>query len=285
MIKLDKITKVFSSDIFKKSFKALDEISFEVKEGNLTGFLGANGAGKTTSIKIMMDFIRATSGQVIYSKQLGGSLKEAVKYIGYLPERPYFYPNLTGREFVQYLGQLSSLNKSQIEEKIKYWSPRFKIDHALDRMLKNYSKGMLQRIGMVSTLVHSPKLVILDEPLSGLDPVGRKEIKDILKEINKNEGITIFFSSHIVYDVEEICHDVIFVKDGKLAYEGKVDTLLKENSKNIFHLKFYEGDNLKIVEVNGANLNREIQNLLSQGKNLYEVQPQKPTLEDIIYRL
>lgn len=194
MIEFCEISKVFNTDLLKKKFQALNNVSFSIPENKIIGFLGANGAGKTTSIKIGMDFIRPTSGTIKYGKSLGGSKKEAFKNIGYLPERPYFYPHLTGRDFCKYLSQLSNVKRTTFNERIDKWAPIFKIDYALDRYINNYSKGMLQRIGFLATIIHNPKLIILDEPLSGLDPIGRKELKDVIVNLYK-DGKTVFFSS------------------------------------------------------------------------------------------
>ena len=121
MLEFNDVSKIFKSDLLKKPFVALDKVNFTIPEGEIVGFLGANGAGKTTSIKIAMDFIRPTSGNVIFSEALGGSRKEAFKTMGYLPERPFFYPHLTGREFCKYLGEISDLRNSKIKEQIQYW--------------------------------------------------------------------------------------------------------------------------------------------------------------------
>ncbi len=166
MIEFNEITKIFKSDLLTQPFTALKDVSFKVADEKIVGFLGANGAGKTTSLKIAMDFIRPTSGTVTFSENLGSHKREILKNIGFLPERPYFYPHLKGREFCHFMGSLSGLSKNEINKQIEIWAPRFKIDFALDRETRTYSKGMLQRIGFLVTLLHDPKMVILDEPLS-----------------------------------------------------------------------------------------------------------------------
>jgi len=173
MLEFIEITKTFSSDLLKKPFKAVDNLSFKIESGKTIGFLGANGAGKTTSIKMAMDFIRPTSGQIVYHEALGKNRSQVFSNIGYLPERPFFYPHLTGRDFCCYMGKLVGLSDSVIKDRIQFWGPKFKIDFALDREIKTYSKGMLQRTGFLSTLLHDPKLIVLDEPLAGVDPIGQ----------------------------------------------------------------------------------------------------------------
>jgi ABC-2 type transport system ATP-binding protein len=298
MIHFNKVTKVFKTDIFTPPFCALDGVDFTVPEGSMVGFLGANGAGKTTSLKIIMDFIRPTSGNVIFDKSLGSSKLEIFKNIGFLPERPYFYPNLTGEEFIHFMGKLSEVPSSQIRHEISVWAPKFKIDYALKRELKTYSKGMLQRVGFLATILHHPKLVILDEPISGLDPIGRKELKDVIVEIQR-EGKTIFFSSHIVPDVEEICDRVIFLKEGKLIYDGPVNTLLSKNNgqdflfvlgdtefKNFstpFKQKVTLPDNFSKYVVAAQEKDRFLNEAIQNKANIISIDSVRPSLEEIFY--
>ena len=141
MIEFRNVTKIFQTDFWSKSFKALDELSFRIEEGKLIGFLGANGAGKTTSIKIMMDFIRQDSGTVEFSKQMGSTTKEIFSNIGFVPERPYFYPYLTGKEFAEYMAKLNGVPRREIGKRISKWAECFCIDHALDRKIRGYSRS------------------------------------------------------------------------------------------------------------------------------------------------
>ncbi len=284
MLEFCEITKVFDGDILKKSFTALDNVSFNIPEGEIVGFLGANGAGKTTSIKIAMDFIRPTSGEIKFSHSLGGCKQNAFKSIGFLPERPFFYPELTGREFCQYMGKLSEISSSKIRDQIRLWAPRFKIDFALDRAIKTYSKGMLQRIGFLATLIHFPKLIILDEPLSGLDPIGRKELKEIIVDINKS-GTTVFFSSHIVSDVEEICNNVMFLKNGSMVFNGSVDSLIREKSQHISHLKYNLDNQIISEKLKNDEMKEVLKKLVQENAEIISIEPVKPTLEEIFYNV
>jgi ABC-2 type transport system ATP-binding protein len=297
MINFNEVSKIFKSDLITKPFTALDNVSFTVPEGSMVGFLGANGAGKTTSLKIIMDFIRPSNGSVQFSETLGKNKLEVFRNIGFLPERPYFYPNLTGEDFLIFMGQLSDMKVTDIKEQITLWSPRFKIDHALKRELKTYSKGMLQRIGFLSTIIHHPKIIILDEPLSGLDPIGRKELKDVIVEVHK-QGKTVFFSTHIVPDIEEICDRVIFLKEGKLTYDGSVSALMKQAKNQDYEISYSSNleidsalikdkiklpDNILKITVPSEHKDKLVQSIVQSQGIIHNLELIRPSLEDIFY--
>lgn len=284
MIEFSNITKKFKNHFWDQAFLAVDNITFKIEEGDLVGFLGANGAGKTTLIKILMDFSRQTSGSVKFSEIMGQNSNEIKSSIGYLPERPYLYPHLTGREFLEYAGKLNSMDAGNLERLIKHWSQKMQIDHALEKVTKEYSKGMLQRLGFVSCLIHNPKLLVLDEPLSGLDPVGRRDFKKIMVELNKS-GVTIFFSSHIVSDVEEICNKVIFIEKGKLVYEGNIDALLMKHANDLYTIKILKNGKIEVVHLHNEDKNSFLEKMLSEKNEIIEIEKEKRTLEEIIYKI
>ena len=294
MFELNGVTKSFKKDFYSQRFKALDTVSFKVKSGAITGFLGANGAGKTTSLKIILGFIATDHGEVTYSS---GDYQSFIKKLGYLPERPYFHAGLTGREFVAYMAALNDVAKSDVAIHTKKWSERLGIDHALDRRLSGYSKGMLQRIGFVSCLVHNPEFLILDEPVSGLDPIGRKMIKDVMSELHR-EGRSIFFSSHIVSDIEEISSNLIVLEKGSLVYDGSVAELLRRETSlscemivegvNPSDFSDYRSELLgngcvKLIVDNDKKLS-VIERVLKGNAQLVSLRDQSPSLEEIIYK-
>lgn len=283
MLEFKNVNKVFKSDLLQKPFVALKDLNFKVEENTIVGFLGANGAGKTTSLKIAMDFIRPSSGEVVFHA-LGKTRKEIFSNIGFLPERPYFYPHLSGRDFCFYMGSLSGMTKKEIKIQVEKWSSEFNIAFALDREIKTYSKGMLQRIGFLATLLHDPKLIILDEPLSGVDPIGRKELKDIITRVHKL-GKTIFFSSHIVSDLEEICSNVIFMKEGQLVYQGRVDDIINKNIKPESIIRYDDGINYYNLILSDNDKNQKIKKLLDDGMNIISITQDRPSLEKIFYNV
>jgi ABC-2 type transport system ATP-binding protein len=285
MFEVKNISKSFkgkNGHFWEKQIEILKNLNFSIEEAKITGFLGANGAGKTTFLKIFFKFLSQDSGHFNFNPSLGHNFKEVLSRVGYLPERPYFHQHLTGTDFLRYMGDLSKVNRRDLASRIDRWSGQLKIDHALDRDLKFYSKGMLQRLGFLSTLIHDPLLVILDEPLSGLDPLGRKELKDIMLEI-KSEGKTVFFSSHIVSDVEEVSDNVVFMKDGVIEYAGDILSLIKESTDDsLYNIEYYNKELIK-KEVELINLESEIKNLIKSNSDILSIKKKSKNLEEIFY--
>ncbi len=227
-IEIKNLTKVYSLGLFKEPVKALDNISLTVSEGEIFGFLGPNGAGKTTTLKIMTGLNQPTSGSILLFGQ--DCKKPTVREImGYLPEQPYFYDYLTAREFLAFYARLFGYKGGVIESKTEVLLKMVGLEGARDLALRKFSKGMLQRIGIAQALINDPKLVVFDEPMSGLDPIGRREVRDLILRM-RQEGKTVFFSSHIISDVEMICDRVAILDKGRIRAEGKIDDLLQKKS-------------------------------------------------------
>lgn len=219
------LTKSFKTDFYKKPVTILKSMSFTVQTGQFVGFIGPNGAGKTTTIKCLMEFIFADSGSIQFFQDQ--SILESKKRIGFLPERPYFQEFLSGLEFLRLHWSLAGLDQMHFQERAFEVLEQVKLFHAKDLKLRDYSKGMLQRVGIAQALLARPDFLILDEPMSGLDPDGRILIKDILKSLKK-KNITLLMSSHLLEDVEELCDDLIIVHKGETLYNGSI-VQFKEN--------------------------------------------------------
>jgi ABC-2 type transport system ATP-binding protein len=207
---------------------ALEHLDLDVRRGEVFGFLGPNGAGKTTTLKILMGLIYPTSGSAWVLGRAIGDV-EAKHQIGFLPESPYFYDYLTGEEFLRFYGQLFGLHGVALGNRIDYLLQLVGLPHVRALQLRKFSKGMLQRIGIAQALINDPHLVVLDEPMSGLDPVGRKEMRDLILSL-KEAGKTIFFSSHILHDAELLCDRVSILVKGRIVAMGKVKELVGKAS-------------------------------------------------------
>ncbi len=226
-IKLSNIYRSFKNHFWERKKAVLKNISLEVYQGEVFGFLGPNGAGKTTTIKIITGLLKPDSGGVTVCGHPANSL-EAKRNIGFLPESPYFYEHLTGYEFLKIHALLG--DHKNYKDRVIELLNRVGLKHAAKLPLRKYSRGMLQRIGIAQTLVADPGIFILDEPLTGLDPIGRKEIKDLILE-QKAKGKTIFFSSHILPDAEAVCDRIGIIMNGEIVQVDELEKLLKQNIK------------------------------------------------------
>lgn len=225
ILEIKNLKKSFRTDFYKAPQHVLKDISFEVKKGQFVGFIGPNGAGKTTTIKCMLEFIFPDSGEVLFFDEKL-TLDHRQK-IGFLPERPFFQEFLTGTEFLKLHWRLSNNLESEFSANALDVLQQVKLVHAKDKKLKEYSKGMLQRIGIAQALITKPEFLIFDEPMSGLDPDGRILIKQILKGL-KEKNKTILMSSHLLEDVEELCNQIIIVHAGKVVYSGELAEFTKD---------------------------------------------------------
>jgi len=221
--------KTFRLGVLARSVEAVRGVSFEVRQGEVVGFIGPNGAGKTTTIKAAMGLIRPSAGRIaLFGEDVSCAASRA--RIGYLPEAPYFYDYLKPQEVLDYAGRLCGVDARTRKERIPKLLDRLGLSHATGRTLRRFSKGMLQRVGLAQVLIHDPDLVVLDEPLSGLDPVGRKDVRDLLGELRAG-GKTLFFSSHVLSDVESLCDSVVIIDQGRVVARGALGDLLRPDRR------------------------------------------------------
>src|SRR3989454_851293 len=223
-LRIEGLTKEFRLGLGRKRVVALDHLDLEVEQGEIFGFLGHNGAGKTTTIKLLLGLLFPTAGRAWI---LGRPIEDvSVKqHVGFLPEAPYFYEYLTAEEFLTFYGQLFGLDPASLVKRVGELLEMVGLADAHRLPLRKFSKGMLQRIGLAQALINDPALVILDEPMSGLDPIGRRDVRDIILGL-KGEGKTVFFSTHILPDVEMICDRVGILVKGRLRAVGTVHELV-----------------------------------------------------------
>jgi ABC-2 type transport system ATP-binding protein len=213
----------------------LDGLSLTVEKGEILGFLGANGAGKTTTLKLLMRLIFPTSGS---ARILGRDINEISMHerIGYLPENPYFYDYLTAREFLDYCAQLFGYDAADRRKRAADLLARVRLDEKhWDTQLRKFSKGMLQRVGLAQSIINDPEIVFLDEPMSGLDPIGRREVRDLIATL-RQEGRTVFMCSHILSDIEILCDRVAILRNGQLAHVGRLDDIRQEAAHNLVEI-------------------------------------------------
>jgi len=268
----------------RTQIQALKGINFKIEAGTVTGFLGANGAGKTTTIKCLLELAYADEGQIFYFEKQGLS-NEVKSRIGFLPERPYFYEYLTGQEFLRFYGEISTrLSRRDLQQRIQDLLKRVGLESASDRQLRSYSKGMLQRVGIAQALIHDPEFVILDEPMTGLDPDGRYEVREIIRE-TAARGTAVFFSSHLLPDAEQSCDHLVILKLGELIYQGPTETLLSQTSSQ-FEIVWQEDASLKSELVRSAqDLQKRIDELRKKSLTIIEVKPTRLTLEEAFVKI
>lgn len=296
-IETKRLTKKYRSGFWMKESVSLSDLNLEVEAGSIFGFLGHNGAGKTTTIKLLIGIIHPTSGEAfIFGRPV--SEMSVKREIGFLPESPYFYDYLTGSEFLHFCGQLFGMTTNERTKRIDALVELVGLKGAENEQMRKYSKGMLQRIGLAQALMNDPKLVILDEPMSGLDPIGRKDVRDIILRL-KEEGKTVFFSTHVLSDAEMICDEVGIIIKGRLRSKGKLEALLNprvrsvevclsgvprdelESLKSFSSGVIQRGGDFLIVLKEEMHLPSVIDWTTKRGGKIVSVVPRKESLEDI----
>ena len=232
VVEINNLTKDYEIGFLRKrKVRALDGLTLSIEGGQIFGFLGANGAGKTTTLKLLMRLIFPTAGS---ARILGQDFQNVRVHqrIGYLPENPYFYDYLTAREFLDYCAQLFGLDAPVRRKRADDLLARVRLDEKRwDTQLRKFSKGMLQRVGLAQSIINDPEIVFLDEPMSGLDPIGRREVRDLIASL-RQEGKTVFMCSHILSDIEVLCDRVAILRGGKLAQQGRLEDLRQQSSGN-----------------------------------------------------
>lgn len=297
LVQIESLTKSFPKGFWRKREKVVDRISFDVERGEAFGLVGHNGAGKTTLLKCMVGLLRPDNGKITL---FGDSiLSSKVKHrIGFLPEYPYFYDYLTGQEFLDLCARLFGLPYRERRKRIYSLMERVGLLHFRDRLLRRYSKGMLQRVGIAQALINDPDLLLLDEPMSGLDPIGRKEIRDLLLEL-KREGKTLLLSSHILSDVETLCDRTGFLVAGEMTHCGSVKALVESKIESyeivisglsIDILQRWtdssidvlpDSDQARIRVRDLTEVNRMVDEIRKNGGQIVSITPMQLSLEEI----
>jgi len=223
-VDIKNLVKEFPTAIRRKKHRAVDDVSLRIEPGQVYGLIGPNGSGKSTTMKALLGLLSPTSGTCeIFGKN---SLKtDSRKDVGYLPENPYFYKHLTGRETLKFYGKLCGMKGAALTERIDELLALTSLTEAGERRLAGYSKGMLQRIGLAQAMIQSPRLLILDEPTAGVDPLGSRQIRDLILEL-KEKGITVFLCSHLLEQVQEICDTIGIIHQGKMLKQGPLEDLV-----------------------------------------------------------
>jgi ABC-2 type transport system ATP-binding protein len=306
IVEIENLTKDYETGFWKKKkVRALDGLTLNVRPGQIFGFLGGNGAGKTTTIKILMRLLFPTEGS---ARILGSDISDVKTHsrIGYCPENPYFYDYLTARELMDYFGELFGLDAPARRQKTGDLLTAVGLDEKdWNKQLRKFSKGMLQRVGLAQSLINDPEIVFLDEPMSGLDPIGRREVRELIAGL-REKGTTVFMSTHILSDIEALCDEVAILRKGKLAATGNLDELLTQSGEQQSFEINVKGVRAEALETaiagvdgaavfpkpNGANISVQneddveavLQIVKKTGGKLVSVQPVKQSLEELFVR-
>lgn len=299
VLEIKNISKSFRAGFWLKKTTALSGVSLTVMENEIYGFLGPNGAGKTTTIKTILGLIFPDGGSVsIFGKDYRDVSTR--RYVGYAPEQPYFYDYLTAYEFMSFYGRLFNISGVELKRRIPLLLDMVGLSGSETLQLRKFSKGMLQRIGLAQALINDPRFLILDEPMSGLDPIGRREIRDLILALKK-KGKTVFFSSHILSDVEMICDRVAIIIKGEIRREAPLSELLSIDYNEV-EIAFRVADRqaredlgkiglfIKEIEdasyliINKGDLSKTVDIIRSYKGEIISIVPKRKTLEDLFIK-
>lgn len=299
VVETENLSKTYGSFFWKQKKPALNKLTLQIPQGIIYGFLGPNGAGKTTTIKLIMDLIRPSEGKVlVFGKDPSDT--EVKKITGFLPDYPAFSSYLTASEFLGICAKLHQIPPLERISRIEEVLEMVKMTKHADSKLGGFSRGMLQRIGVAQAIMNRPKLLILDEPLTGLDPHGRQELMEIISD-QKKKGTNVFFSSHILYDVEKICDHIGIVNEGELLCSGPIESLLSESGARV-HLKHGENEIAHILmeDATGSiklpdgswdfifpakpEIKKKLEEIQSKHPSSLTVTPSREKLEDFFFR-
>jgi len=294
------LTKLYRDPWTLKVTRGLEDLDLEVRRGEVMGYLGPNGAGKTTTLKLLTGLHKPTRGGAwIFGESI--ETTSSRRRIGFLPEQPYFYDYLTGVEYLELAGRLSGLAGRESRDRARAWMGRVGLGPAESRGLRKYSKGMLQRLGLAAALIHDPDLLLLDEPMSGLDPLGRRDVRDLLLE-QRARGVTVLFSSHILPDVEMLCDRVAIVLQGRLSRVARVGELVEDGPQRVeircegrpvvalpvalapLLSRIERPAETAFVLEQGERLDEVLRWLVEAGVRVRAVTPQRSSLEDLYVR-
>ncbi|MCB9666879.1 MAG: ABC transporter ATP-binding protein [Myxococcales bacterium] len=230
ILHIEHLQKSFRSGFLRKRIEAVRDVSFAVRPGEILGLIGPNGAGKTTTIKCVLGLIMPTSGKIrLFGSDLAS--RNVRRQVGYMPENPYIYQYLKPLEFLDLCGRLTGMDGPSRRKRAIELVERVGLAHATDRYIGKFSKGMMQRIGLAQALIHDPAFIILDEPMSGLDPIGRADVRQLILE-QRQANKTLLFTSHILSDVETLCDRVVILNQGSVSLEGELKDLLASEQRH-----------------------------------------------------
>ncbi len=290
------LQKTFRSNFLIKKYRVLKGIDLEVEKGEIYGFLGPNGAGKTTTIKCIMGLLAPSQGEILFEGQPAASIT-ARRRIGFLPENPYFYDYLSAREVLFFSASLFNLPAPDARERIAALIHQVGLSGQEDLKLRKFSKGMIQRLGLAQALINNPDLLILDEPFSGLDPIGRKDLRILILSL-REQGKTVFFSSHILQDMEMMVDRVGIILNGTIRRQGKLSELISRSTQYYEIVCDHIGEReLAQIQANfacrdgqfiftlasDADVNLVVESIIHNGGRIVAVNPVKMTLEDIFF--